>query len=196
MDLTDCGARPRNAATTRGRILDSARKLFSHHGYDDVGMRDVGRAAGVDAALVSRYFGSKEELFAQVLRSCGDARDWFEGDRAVFGRELAYELVYAPPEMDECKLDGLLIMLRSTGSAKAAEIIRKSAQERFYSPFINWLGGDDAELRSRLVLGILMGMALSRDMGGGFGLSEEDTAQLCERLAVLFQNCIDGSCRG
>lgn len=157
-------------------------------------MRDVGRAAGVDAALVSRYFGSKEELFAEVLRTGGDARDWFDGDRADFGRELAYELVYAPPEMDDCKLEGLLIMLRSIGSAKAAEIIRNSAHERFYGPFIKWLGGEDAELRSRMVLGILMGMALSRDMGGGFGLSEEDTARLCERLAVLFQNCIDGGC--
>lgn len=194
MELTDCCARPRNAAGTRTRILEAARELFSHHGYDDVGMRDIGRAAGVDAALVSRYFGSKEELFAEVLRSCGDARDWFEGDRAGFGRELAYELVYAPPEMDECKLEGILIMLRSTGSAKAAEIIRKSAHERFYSPFIKWLGGRDAEVRSRMVLGVLMGMALSRDMGGGYGLSEEDTAKLCERLAVLFQTCIDGDC--
>lgn len=157
-------------------------------------MRDIGREAGVDAALVSRYFGSKEDLFTEVLRTGGDARDWFEGDRADFGRELAYELVYAPPELDDCKLDGLLIMLRSIGSAKAAEIIRRSAHERFYGPFIKWLGGEDAEVRSRMVLGVLMGMALSRDMGGGFGLSEEDTAKLCERLAVLFQNCIDGDC--
>ena len=157
-------------------------------------MRDIGRAAGVDAALVSRYFGSKEDLFAEVLGSCGGAKDWFKGDRADFGRELAYELVYAPAEMDECKLDGFLIMLRSMSSPKAAEIIRKSSYERFYGPFINWLGGEDAEVRSRMVLGTLMGMALSRAMGGGFVLSEEDTAKLCERLAVLFQNCIDGDC--
>ena len=194
MVLTDCCARPRNAANTRARILDSARELFTHQGYEEVGMRDIGREAGVDAALVSRYFGSKEDLFAEVLNSCGSAKDWFEGDRADFGRELAYELVYDPPEMDECKLDGLLIMLRSTGSPKAAEIIRKSTYERFYAPFIKWLGGEDAEVRSRMVLGVLMGMALSRDMSGGYGLSEEDTARLCERLTVLFQNCIDGDC--
>jgi AcrR family transcriptional regulator len=176
------------------RILESARELFSHQGYDEVGMRDIGREAGVDAALVSRYFGSKEDLFAEVLRSCGDAKDWFEGDRTDFGRELAYELVYDPSEMDDCKLDGLLIMLRSMGSQKAAEIIRQSTHERFYAPFIKWLGGEDVEVRSRMVLGVLMGMALSRDMAGGYGLSEEDTAKLCERLAVLFQNCIDGDC--
>ncbi|MBG7616589.1 TetR/AcrR family transcriptional regulator [Brevundimonas sp. BAL450] len=194
MVLTDCSARPRNAANTRVRILESARELFSHKGYDEVGMRDIGREAGVDAALVSRYFGSKEDLFAEVLRSCGDAKDWFEGDRTDFGRELAYELVYDPSEMDDCKLDGLLIMLRSMGSQKAAEIIRQSTHERFYAPFIKWLGGEDVEVRSRMVLGVLMGMALSRDMAGGYGLSEEDTAKLCERLAVLFQNCIDGDC--
>ena len=157
-------------------------------------MRDIGRAAGVDAALVSRYVRTNQDLYAEVLGSCGGAKDWFKGDRADFGRELAYELVYAPAEMDECKLDGFLIMLRSMSSPKAAEIIRKSSYERFYGPFLNWLGGEDAEVRSRMVLGTLMGMALSRDMGGGFGLSEEDTAKLCERLAVLFQNCIDGDC--
>lgn len=192
--LTDCCARPRNAANTRARILESARALFAQQGYDDVGMRDIGRSAGVDAALVSRYFGSKEDLFAEVLRTGAHARDLFSGDRADFGRRLAYELVYAPPEMDQCKLEGLVIMLRSMGSAKAAEVIRQSAHERFYGPFMDWLGGDDAEVRARMVLGVLMGMALSRDMGGGFGLSEEDTARLCERLAALFQNCIDGDC--
>lgn len=157
-------------------------------------MRDIGRAAGVDAALVSRYFGSKEDLFAEVLSTGSHAKDWFSGERADFGRRLAYELVYDLPEMDECKIEGLLIMLRSMGSAKAAEIIRQSAHERFYGPFMQWLGGDDAEVRARMVLGVLMGMALSRDMGGGFGLSEDDTKKLYERLAALFQNCIDGDC--
>ena len=60
-----CGQqnRPRNASATRDAMLAAARERFARHSYDDVGLRDVARDAGVDAALISRYFGSKEDLF-------------------------------------------------------------------------------------------------------------------------------------
>ena len=54
---------------TRQAILDVARERFTAHSYDDVGMRDIAREVGVDAALVSRYFGSKEDLFTAALDS-------------------------------------------------------------------------------------------------------------------------------
>ena len=66
------GPRPRNAAATRTAILDAARERFAAESYDDVGMRDIARDVGVDAALISRYFGSKDDLFLAALDSCGD----------------------------------------------------------------------------------------------------------------------------
>ena len=54
--------RPRNAAATRTAILEAARERFAAESYDDVGMRDIARDVGVDAALISRYFGSKDDL--------------------------------------------------------------------------------------------------------------------------------------
>lgn len=191
ISLTDTPARTRNAADTRGRILEAARRRFARESYDEVGLRDVAGDAGVDAALISRYFGSKEDLFAEVLDTCGDARDWFTGDRVSFGRDLAHELVMAPQEMDDNKLEGLLIALRSIGSGRAADLVRQSSEERFYKPFIQWLGGPDAEVRSRLVLGVMMGMALSRELSGGFGLNDADKTALYERLTAIFQHCLD-----
>ncbi|MEG1028483.1 MAG: TetR family transcriptional regulator [Brevundimonas sp.] len=46
--------RPRNANATRQAILEAARERFCSDSYDDVGMRDVARDVGVDAALISR----------------------------------------------------------------------------------------------------------------------------------------------
>ena len=52
---------------TRARILAAARIRFSSNNYESVGTRDIAADAGVDAALVNRYFGSKEKLFLEVI---------------------------------------------------------------------------------------------------------------------------------
>ena len=60
--------RARNAAATRHSILVAATRRFLQDSYECVGLRDIAGDVGVDVALVSRYFGSKEELFREVLR--------------------------------------------------------------------------------------------------------------------------------
>src|SRR3954451_11640229 len=52
---------------TRAGILDAARAAFAARGYDAVSVRGVARAAGVDQALVHRFYGSKEELFVAAV---------------------------------------------------------------------------------------------------------------------------------
>jgi AcrR family transcriptional regulator len=48
-------------------MLEAASGLFGSSGYDAVQMDDVARAAGVGKPTLYRYFGSKEELFLEVL---------------------------------------------------------------------------------------------------------------------------------
>jgi AcrR family transcriptional regulator len=52
---------------TRAAILEAARAAFAHRGYDAVSIRAVARDAGVDPALVHRFYGSKEELFVAAM---------------------------------------------------------------------------------------------------------------------------------
>ena len=56
--------RPRNASQTRADILGAARRRFGAEGYERTTLRAVAADVGVDAALVIRYFGSKQDLFA------------------------------------------------------------------------------------------------------------------------------------
>jgi AcrR family transcriptional regulator len=56
--------RPRNASQTRADILLAARRRFGAEGYERTTLRAVAADVGVDAALVIRYFGSKQDLFA------------------------------------------------------------------------------------------------------------------------------------
>lgn len=51
------------AQRTRDRILSAARQAFAERGYDGASVRSIAVAAGVDQALVHRYFGTKQELF-------------------------------------------------------------------------------------------------------------------------------------
>lgn len=52
---------------TRERILESAEKLFGQHGYSCASLRQITEEAGANLAAVNYHFGSKEELYRQVL---------------------------------------------------------------------------------------------------------------------------------
>src|SRR3989442_146212 len=54
----------RQKGKTKGRILAAARKHFAAYGYERATIRAIAADAGVDPALVMRYFGTKEKLFA------------------------------------------------------------------------------------------------------------------------------------
>ncbi|MDI3418391.1 TetR/AcrR family transcriptional regulator [Streptomyces luteolus] len=51
----------------RERILEAARAEFAARGYDKTSVRGIAKVAGVDAALVHHYFGSKDEVFAAAI---------------------------------------------------------------------------------------------------------------------------------
>lgn len=182
-------SRPRNAAATRGAILDAARTRFMSEGYDQVGMRDVAGDVGVDAALISRYFGSKEDLFRSVIDDCGSGTDLIQGERASFGERIAQDLVYG--ERKESKLAWLLIMLRSASSPKAAEVIHQASTEGFYRPFTEWIGGDDAAIRVRIAAGLMMGIAVARDISGGFDMTPVECERMKLRIARILQELVD-----
>lgn len=182
--------RPRNAEATRAAILNAARERFARESYDDVGMRDIAGDVGVDAALVSRYFGSKEELFEVVLDSCDNGGELMVGDRATFGERVAREVIFE--RKSEGKLKGLLILLRSISSTRAMEIVQRGANARFYGPFTEWVGGPDAAVSARLAAGFIMGMAVSREITGGYGVSQAECERMVERMANMLQDIIDG----
>ena len=189
--------RTRNANATRQAILEAALDRFCAESYDDVGMRDIARDVGVDAALISRYFGSKEDLFIAVLDSCKNGRDLTEGPRETFGARVAREIVF--DEVMPCaddnggqKLRGLLILLRSVGSTKALDVVQRSSDERFFDPLSAWIGGEAGAVRARLVAGLIMGMAIGRELSNGYaGLTEAEKLQLMDRMALALQGLID-----
>lgn len=60
----------RNGARTREAILVAAEHLFAERGYDATSLTDVGAAAGVSRGTPGYFFGSKEQLYRDVLERC------------------------------------------------------------------------------------------------------------------------------
>lgn len=48
-------------------IINTAEKLFSVTGFDGTSVRDIANEAGINVAMISYYFGSKEKLMEAVF---------------------------------------------------------------------------------------------------------------------------------
>lgn len=57
-----------NPAAGRQCILGEAQRLFSRHGYHGVSIRDIVQACGLSNAALYYHFGSKENLYFEVLQ--------------------------------------------------------------------------------------------------------------------------------
>ncbi len=51
----------------KGQILEAAESLFSEKGFDGSSVRDIAEKAGVNVAMISYYFGSKEKLMQSIF---------------------------------------------------------------------------------------------------------------------------------
>ena len=114
--------RQRNAAATRQAILQSARRAFAKSGYSGAGVREIARGAGVTAMLVNRYFGSKEQLFAEAVAESMARTSVLAPQIAghgISGAAIAAALV-GITKADDAPLEGFQIMLRSAANERVS----------------------------------------------------------------------------
>lgn len=67
-------ARGRQPTFDRDEALDTALDLFWRHGYEGVSIADLTKAMGIAAASLYHAFGSKADLYREVLRRYGAGR--------------------------------------------------------------------------------------------------------------------------
>ena len=181
--------RARNAVLTRAAILASARAAFARAGYDGAGVREIAAGAGVTAMLVNRYFGSKEQLFAEVVADVMATPDILADtvlaapDRA---RVMAQVLVHitrpdAPP------LDGFAIMIHSSNSRRAAEIARDQIQRHYHRRLTDALDGDEPAERAAILFALVAGFQVMRQVLALPALADADPNTLVDLLAPLFE---------
>ena len=155
--------RKRDATATRAAILAAARERFLRESYDSVGLREIAGDAGVDVALISRYFGGKEGLFREVVAVDKDDQLIREPLTAAdLPAYLAQLVVEDGDDHRQHRMEMFVIMLRSASSPKAGEIIRDLVHLDVLGPLAEIIGDEHAELRANMLLAILMGIGLLR----------------------------------
>jgi AcrR family transcriptional regulator len=158
-------AKPRRKADEiRASLIDAASELFAAHGYDGVSVRDIASAAGVQASVIIRYFGSKEELFRQVLTT--SKPDRFEPDVLPQLPHLIALALIDPPAAESFRLRSQVhqIAVRSLGSPEARAMIAADLDERYIQALAHILPGEDRLARAGLLVAFVLGVRMMREI--------------------------------
>ncbi|WP_206691468.1 TetR/AcrR family transcriptional regulator [Quadrisphaera sp. INWT6] len=187
--------RRRDAGRTRQRLLDAARGRFAADGFSSTTVRQVADEAGVDVALIKRYFGSKEGLFEACLAAAVDdlrapADDGAE--HADLAARLAHHALGAGVS-GAASGQALMLLLRSSGDEAVDDLRRRVLGEhserlaRRLAPG----GGDGAAvspvelLTAQVALAAVVGVAVLRSSPGLEPLRAAEPAQLAALLRRL-----------
>lgn len=183
-DKANTAARPRDSEASRRALLEAARALFDEVGYERATTREIGERAGVDPALIARYFGGKEALFLAVIaeRPAAEARapksfepqevlaflleHWDERGHGPVGRALA-----SPTLSDDVRAQ-----------------VRAVVGERLIEPLAAELAEDGRprpELRAELLVALALGVAVTRANGTLADLAEASREDVIAALAPL-----------
>ena len=158
------GRRPGDSGT-REAILTAARESFGSSGYSGATIRGIARAAGVDPALVHRFYGSKDSLFAASLELPVDPAVLLPPLIASGPDGLGERLVRTFLDVwDATPGQGpMLALLRSAVSDEAAAAqLRDLLTKVVLGPLVAGTGADRPELRTALAATQLVGLAVAR----------------------------------
>jgi AcrR family transcriptional regulator len=152
----------RDASRSRERLLAAATELFTEAGFDRTTTRDIGDRAGVDPALIARYYGSKTGLYLASLRAeLGGAPppDLLQPDRmrGLLGRlgsrgpGPVFRSVLSPHDDPE---------VQAAAAATMRARLVTPLQERYRQA-----GLDRPDLRAELAVAAFVGVVLGRSGG-------------------------------
>src|SRR5689334_15728132 len=153
--------RQRRSHDTRARILAAARRLFAEEGYEPTTVRAVAAAAKADPALVIRYFGSKEGLFAEAATFDLRIPDTAAIPREALGAALVRHFL-TRWEGDPAD-NALRILLRAAATNAAAAARCREIFSRQVLPAVSRVApAGEAERRAGLIASQMLGFALCR----------------------------------
>jgi AcrR family transcriptional regulator len=176
--------RPRDAVASKQALLEAAQSLFGQQGFEGTTIRDIGERAGVDAALIARYFGSKADLYiaAVVAES--------QGYQPPTSFERFDEIAEAVITLTDAQ--GLGPVTQALIRSDTFDGIRAAAQthmaRRLVAPMVadmNRRGSDRPDLRAEIVVSALIGINLGRALGWFDALRTVPKEELVELIGAM-----------
>jgi len=158
---------------TKEAILAAARTRFGDYGYDGATIRGIAADAGVDAALVHHFFGTKERLFAAAMQLPVVPSELVAAALTADPREPGESLgehllrtVLGAWDVAEMRATFLGLLRSAVTSEQAASMLREFATETILGRIAERAApgppGSDAQFRAALVASQVLGLALAR----------------------------------
>jgi AcrR family transcriptional regulator len=192
------GRRP-GRPDTKAAILEAARAEFAAKGFDRATLRSIALTAGVDAALVHHYFGSKDDLLLAALEVPFDPRDVIPALTAAgvdgLGERIARQFVtiWDTPDM---QVPLVAIIRSSLTSESAAAQLREGLVRMVTAPIAAVIATEDAPLRAQFVASQLIGLAVSRYVLRLEPFASASPERVIAEIGVTLQRYLDGSGSG
>lgn len=187
------GRRP-GPGSARGELLAAARAVVAEVGVDKASVRVIAKRAGVDPALIYRFFGNKEGLVQAMLLDTVRPDQILASLALHPGREgaqLARALVAAWHE--PALRAGALGILRSATTnddarARLVALVEAEIADRLRAH----IAGPDASTRAGLVLSQLAGLIFGRYVLMLEPLASMSDDEVVRYVAPTLQRYIDG----
>ena len=184
----------RDAAVTRRALVRAARRRFATNGYRATTVRHIAADAGVNVALINRYFVSKEGLFEACMLRTSDELDTQTPTPSsnlsdVIDRLISHA-VNAPDSDDPLQL---LLLLRSSGD-ESADRIRRRTLEHFTERLAaraGWDADDESTrpilLRAQIAIATLLGIVMLRTSAAAQPIASATHDDLAAPLGQVFR---------
>jgi AcrR family transcriptional regulator len=194
-DSTATLPRSRDADLTRQSLLSSARRRFALDGYRSTTVRDIASDAGVNVALINRYFDSKEGLFEACLASTAEQLDRPTVPSLASAVQTVIDRV--THEHDSEESFHMMILLRTSGDERADAIRRKTLRtfaERI-ATLAGWTpdaaGSEALLLRAEVAICATLGITLLRSTSGLEPLASASAEDLSGPITDIFSALLD-----
>jgi AcrR family transcriptional regulator len=185
------GKKPlRDASGTRMRILEAAQLRFCEQSYEQVGVREIAADAGIDAALINRYFGTKQDLFAEISKGVFSAENFIGAEPDQLGDVLARRLMGGTGKA-KAGVNPFELLLRSAASPTASPIIANRLHEDFVLRLAALIGGKHASTRAALIASYLIGFLTVRVALQSPAILPPDADKVVALLGSAIQAAID-----
>lgn len=195
MKKLTCRGRRSGSPDTRESIRQCARARFLAAGYQSVSLRAIAADAGVDVALVSYYFGSKQGLFNEAMDLAGDPARMFlealDGDLSTLGRRVLTDLLLTWDNVDK---GGSMraVMCESAADPALNQMMRDKITRDVVEPLARRLGGgQDAINRAAAFSCQVVGIIHSRYLLEIEPTASMPAAELVEWMAPGLQAALD-----
>lgn len=188
-----------SASDTRERILATAREAFANAGFEATSVRSIASRAGVDQALVHRYFGTKKRLFLATLDVPFDPGEVLAPVRGADPQERGEVLVRTLLELWDSEAEPVVLSVVRTlmTTADGADLVRGFLEELTLVHLRDLVDSPvgSAPLRVSLVASQMAGLLMARKVVRLEPVASLPVADTVALVAPVVQHYLTGDLR-